>query len=362
MSEDNSSDSIQRQLAAKETNSVFRLRVLVVVILIVAAAGVSMLVFFISKNSEEGEFSTQFEGASLQIVEAFEAIKTERISSLSSLGVAAIAHGIDHSRNWPFLTLSSFQERASTMRSNSNVLQVSLHNLVTEDDRDEWEEYAVSSASQWIGNAIDYQESVGLDKFIFDYGEDFTSATSQPIVTLSDEHERVPVSGGGAYLPSWEMSPFLQHGQVNVDLMADPVHGTYARSCLETGSLVLGGVVTAPAGKMRDPPSQLTGWLAQLLSIAAGDEVEYPGDPITYVYVPIFDSFDISTRKTVAVLSGLFNWASHFKDILPPNIRGVDMVLRNECSESFTYRINGGEVIPLGSGVRLLKCCFIARG
>jgi hypothetical protein len=158
------------------------------------------------------------------------------------------------------------------------------------------------------------------------------------------------------------MSPFLQHGQVNVDFMADPVHGTYARSCLETGSLVLGGVETAPAGNMRDPPSRLTGWLAQLLSIAAGEEVEYLGDPITYVYVPIFDSFDSSSRKTVAVLSGLFNWASHFKDILPPNIRGVDMVLRNDCSGSFTYRINGGEVIPLGSGVRLLSCCFIARG
>jgi hypothetical protein len=30
----------------------------------VAAAGVSMLVFFISKNSKEDEFSTQFQGAS----------------------------------------------------------------------------------------------------------------------------------------------------------------------------------------------------------------------------------------------------------------------------------------------------------
>jgi hypothetical protein len=253
-----SSDSTKKQLATKETDMVFRLRVLVVIILIVAAAGVSMLVFFVSKNSEEDGFNTQFDGASQQIVEAFHAIKTERISGLSSLGVAVIAHGIDHSKSWPFVTLSSFQERASTMRSNTDILQVSLHNLVTEDDRDEWEGYVVSSTSQWMGNAVDYQESVGLDKLIFDYGEDFTKATSYPIVTISDEYERVPVSGGGPYLPFWEMSPFLDHGQVNVDFMADPVHGPYARSCLETGSLVLGGVETAPAGNMRDPPSRLT--------------------------------------------------------------------------------------------------------
>jgi hypothetical protein len=352
ISEDNSSDSIKKQLATKATDNLFRLRIIVVLILTAAATGVSILVFHISNNSQTEEFRTQFNGVSEQIVEAFEAIKTERISGLSSLGVAAIAHGIDHSKNWPFVTLSSFQERAFTMRSNSDVLQVSLHNLVTEDNRDQWEEYTVSSASQWIDNAIDYQESVGLDKLIFDYGEDFTNATSRPIVTPSDEHEKVPVSGGGPYLPFWEMSPFLHRGQVNVDFMADPVHGTYARSCLETGALVLGGVETGPAGNMRDSPSPLTRWLAQLLSIAAGEEVEYQGDPITYVYVPIFDSFDSSTRNTVAVLSGLFNWASHFKDILPPNIVGVDVVLRNECFESFTYRINGGEVIPLGSGVR----------
>jgi hypothetical protein len=344
-SEENSSESISRQLS---TDNVIRLRVIVFLILIVAAAGVSMLVFFISNNSQRDEFRTQFNGASEQIVEAFEAIKTERVSGLSALGVAAIAHGIDHSKNWPFVTLSSFQERAFTMRSNSDILQVSLHSLVTEDNRDQWEEYAVSNASEWIGDAIDYQESVGLDKIIFDYGEDFTNATSRPIVTL----EKVPVSGGGPYLPFWEMSPFLHRGQVNVDFLDDPVHGTYARSCLETGALVFGAVETAPAGNMRDSPSPLTRWLAQLLSIAAGEEVEYLGDPITYVYVPIFDSFDSSTRKTVAVLSGLFSWASHFKDILPPNIRGVDVVLRNECFESFTYRINGGEVIPLGSGVR----------
>jgi hypothetical protein len=360
MSEDNSSDSINRPLSKKESNHVFRLRVIVVLILIVAAAGVSMLVFYISKFSERDEYNNQFDGAKGQIFEAFEAIKTERISGLSSLGVAAISYGIDHSKSWPFVTLSRFQERALTMRSNSKVLQVSLHNLVTEDDRDQWEKYTVSNDSRWIGYAIDYQESVGLDKFIFDYGEDFTNATSQPIVTISDDHERVPVSGGGPYLPFWERSPFLHRGQVNVDFLDDPVHGPYARSCLETGSLVLGGVELAPAGNMRD--SGLTGWLAQLLSIAAGEEVEYLGDPITYVYVPIFDSFDTSTRKTVAVLSGLFSWASHFKDVLPPNIRGVDVVLRNECYESFTYRINGGEVIPLGSGVRLLSCCFITRG
>jgi hypothetical protein len=49
---------------------------------------------------------------------------------------------------------------------------------------------------------------------------------------------------------------------------------------------------------------------------------------------------------------GLFNWAIYFKEILPPNIIGVDIVLRNECYEPFTYRINGGDVVPIGLGVR----------
>jgi hypothetical protein len=222
---------------------------------------------------------------------------------------------------------------------------------VTDDERDEWEEYAVSQDANWITNAIDYQGNIGVDRFIHDYGSDFTNETSQPISTYNDEHERSTVHRGtGPYLPFWEMSPLLHNDHVNIDSFKDSGHqGTHASLCLETGSVVLGAMDMAPKGDINAP--LLTGFYSKLLSIAADDEDSYQGDPMTEVFIPIFNSFE-SDREPVAVMIGLFNWATFFKEILPPNIIGLDIVLRNECYEPFTYRINGGDVVPIGRGVR----------
>ncbi len=187
--EDRSSGSIKIQLAKKESENVFKLRIVVILILVIGAAGVSILVYSISRSSEDDAFNTQFEGSSTQIVEAFEAITSQRISALSSLAVAAIAHGVDHIGNWPFVTVSFFQQRAFTARSNSGVLQVGIHSFVTEDQRDKWEKYVVSEKAKWIKNTIDYQGNATVGRFINDYGPDFlTNEASQPISTSNDAH------------------------------------------------------------------------------------------------------------------------------------------------------------------------------
>jgi class 3 adenylate cyclase len=91
-----------------------------------------------------------------------------------------------------------------------------------------------------------------------------------------------------------------------------------------------------------------------MLSIAAREEVEYNGGPMTNVFMPIFDSFkdnDASTKRTaVAVLHAVINWASYFQEILPPNVEGLVLVLDNGCDGTFTYRIQGLEVRSIGFG------------
>jgi hypothetical protein len=298
---------------------------------------------------------TQYQGASQQILEAFAAIKTDRISALSSLGVAAIAHGVDHSRSWPFVALSYFQQRSLTARSNSGILQVSINTLVTEENRDEWERYVVEELdSQWIQEAYDYQEETGVVEFIEDYGENFNvGVESQKIARLNTEdHSRnYSPRDSGPYLPYWEISPLLSNDDINIDILTDERQKSYAELCLNTGRVVLGGMETGTPGGIKDStPNSPTRRYAQLLSIAKGREIEYLGDPMTYVYIPIFDSFG-DGRKPEAVMTGFFNWGIFFEDILPPHVVGIDVVLENHCYGAYTYRINGGDVIPVGNGV-----------
>jgi len=142
----------------------------------------------------------------------------------------------------------------------------------------------------------------------------------------------------------------LQRAFVNQNIFRKNPYfeGSHASDCLETGEVIIGGFKTAPVGGSAhsDP---LTSFYASLLSIDAEKNVEYQGDPMSNVFMPIFNSFQ-PDRTPVAVLISTFTWASFWKNVLPPTNQGVIVVLDNGCDESFTYEINGEDVVLVGAG------------
>lgn len=76
------------------------------------------------------------------------------------------AHGIDHGKSWPFVTLSSFQERAATIMDSSGVLYVGFNPIVYQADRTKWENYTYNNPeAQWYPAAREYQKMIGIDDF-----------------------------------------------------------------------------------------------------------------------------------------------------------------------------------------------------
>jgi class 3 adenylate cyclase len=140
---------------------------------------------------------------------------------------------------------------------------------------------------------------------------------------------------------------------VNENLFKSPTVASAARTCLEEEAVVLGGFESAPAGDASHP-NRMTSLYAAMLSIAAKQSVDYNGSPMTNVFLPVFDSFkdgDTTTKRTtVAVIQAVIHWASYFKEILPPNVHGLVLVLDNGCDGTFTYRIDGLEVESIGFG------------
>jgi hypothetical protein len=64
---------------------------------------------------------------------------------------------------------------------------------------------------------------------------------------------------------------------------------------------------------------------------------------------PVCDSFDLETRKLVAVLSANIYWRLYFRDILPDNSVGVVVVLTNTADQVFTYLIDEKDVTYLAN-------------
>ena len=63
-----SDESDQEQFAKKETQNVFRLRLMVILVLVLTAGAISFMVFRLTDKAEAEEFETQFEGAAAKII------------------------------------------------------------------------------------------------------------------------------------------------------------------------------------------------------------------------------------------------------------------------------------------------------
>jgi len=134
-------DANDRNIGKNEATAVVRLRLMVFLVLVAAAVVVCVTVYWVTASALQAVSTAQYEGAAKKLTESFLDIVTARLGAVSSLGVAAVAHGLDHGKQWPFVTLSSFLQRAAMTRFQSGALYIKLIPKVEEADRSAWETY-----------------------------------------------------------------------------------------------------------------------------------------------------------------------------------------------------------------------------
>jgi Adenylate and Guanylate cyclase catalytic domain len=155
--------------------------------------------------------------------------------------------------------------------------------------------------------------------------------------------------GPGPYLVRWETSPVLQTSRVNANIFQELEAGEIAQKAINRQAAMLSEFVVAPPG----PPSStnpLTAFIAAIRSMREGKQVKYLGDPLAYMIIPVYDTFDQETRKIVAVVKAALQWKLYFANILPSNVNGITVVLHNACSGSFTYEIQDNQTFGVGYG------------
>jgi hypothetical protein len=370
-------------LAEKETALVFRLRLLVILALLSAAIAVSAVVFKITSDGENDEFESQFAGSASKILASFEAIVKEKIAAVGSLAVAATLHTIHNNVTWPFVTLDSFPERAAVAKSLSGAIFIGMLPVVVDENRDAWEKYAQDHFFEYCDDIIAYQNQIGISPFgdkvnpflqtreelaAAYYGNkddrqlqedhhnisdlNFSSGLANHIYYTTPEGVDSYDPGPGYFIPIWQVSPFISSKWLNLNLNTRHGHTHRGRidKAYDQQKIVMGDFSSAPPGDVySDTGNFLTNLFATWLSFSAGEPVTYLGDPITNVYVPIFDSLGVE-RIPVGVVYAVIHWISFFTDVLPDNVWGVTLVLESPCTEPYTYTVNGPEVIPVGVG------------
>lgn len=339
-------------VAKRETLAVFRLRLLVVAVLLLAALAVSLIVYIVTDQAEQDEYKHQFDAASKKVLESFMDIFSSKLQAISSLGVALTANGEDQDGEWPFMTISRFHHRASNARSQSGALLLHVNPMVTHDERGDWENYVVSNQSQWIEEGLHYQKHVDMFHFGDQKEEDIThileGVDSWPIWTMDELGIPTPDAPSDYYMPTWQSSPVF-HGGADMNqnfLKADA--GEWLNASFASKSVVVGDFFAAEAGDISSD-NDATALYSLMLSVDRQWLFHYLSDPLSHVFFPIFDSLD-EGRQPVAVLVAWIHWKSYFRKILPKSHHGVIVVLHNTCSGSFTYVLDGPLAEPVGSG------------
>ena len=148
--EDDDDEEGKVQFAKKENTAVLRLRLLVFDFLIVATIAISLIVYFMMTGAERTEYESQYETASQKVIQAFHGIANDNLAAAAGMSLDIAVHGEESSRDWPFVTLSRFQERAATPMTQSGALYLQVNPMVSLDDRQEWEQYTTGEDSHWM--------------------------------------------------------------------------------------------------------------------------------------------------------------------------------------------------------------------
>lgn len=199
------------RLANKESQRVFKLRLLVLTALILVTVTVTLILWFTTTRAEEEDFHTNFKGAATKLIESFEEIVAQKLNAIGGFGVSLTSYAMDQKRQqqqqqhqgersttttftttfddhnntytnattpqrpapaeevWPFVTAPNFQPLAQTARSLSDALFLNVVPIVQPDQKDQWNQYAQDN-KWWIAQGAKYQNEVGLDliKMIID--------------------------------------------------------------------------------------------------------------------------------------------------------------------------------------------------
>ena len=249
--------------------------------------------------------------------------------------------------SWPFMTVNDFQQRAASTRGSAGALCLHFVPIVQDTDAAQWGEYSVKKQG-WIDEGRAYQTSKGIPD---DLSPDKGESKIVPMIYEISNETSVGIAlpkGPGPYFPLWQQSPITPELSVNFNLIAWPHEKPFIETVASTGQVSIGRINTAPPGGI-DSDDYLTRSFAYYMSLDEMEVMEYTGEPMSTVYVPIMDSFE-EDRKPAALFVAVSTWSSYFEELLGPLSTAIRVVLENTCDGAFTYEVRGTEVVYLGPG------------
>jgi hypothetical protein len=226
------------------------------------------------------------------------------------------------------VTLPFFEVRAQEARYQSGVEVVAFAPLVSKEDKDAWEAYAVDNQG-WIQEGLEFQDS------------DTPAPGHIPESVFPREEEE-----GRILAPLWQVGPApVNAGIVNLNLLSLASFDRLVDQVLLTREAAVSEVI--------DVLSLISYEYSSSGEEQDGEEARSPSTedadlgPSAFILQPVYESFNDDAR-IVGVVFMEFKWSLIFKN--DELIVGMFAILNDSCGTSHTYFIDEGSTTYMGQG------------
>jgi hypothetical protein len=346
----NDKENERATLASRETVVVTRMKSLVVVVLLVTTILVSTGVFLYTGFEQLRSFDQTFRADANRVLEAFHQSVERTIEAVDTLSVAVTSHAMETQSTFPNVSLPGFSLLFGNARILSGSPYVAYHPVVTDEARLGFEAYISNQKTRY---QREYEREYELRA---SQNKQFGLADPEPFIPWNPRDEiynlgangsLVAPANSGPYLPQQQFSPVMATF-TNLNTWSFPVVAVGFLEAARSGQAVIDDATGGPLLGDFDSSAMFS----MILSKSQYRfEVEgYLGDPTSSFAYPVFDSFDLETRRVVGVLGTMIYWRLYL-DVLPKDTRGIICVLENSSNQTFSYQIDD-EVKYLGYGDR----------
>jgi hypothetical protein len=191
---------LKETIAKRESTAVFRLRIVVGIVLIVATVGIAVGVYHYTFNIEDDEFHERFHASADKILESVGSAFDRTLSALDSFAANSALMAQDNNQTWPFVTMPHFALRAAKVLGSLKGAWFGTYVRVQEEQRSAWEQYSLDHDS-WVDECFDAQEKGLNDTFFGKVSSEWDA------IGYINSAIGVPAPHRPIYFPIWQSYP-----------------------------------------------------------------------------------------------------------------------------------------------------------
>eukprot|EP00934_Nitzschia_sp_Nitz4_P002003 Nitzschia sp. Nitz4//scaffold23_size168460//26387//30285//NITZ4_002207-RA/size168460-snap-gene-0.151-mRNA-1//-1//CDS//3329543599//2003//frame0 len=310
-------------LARKEHNAVQYSKLLVYVVLLLAALGVCSFAFVFLRKDQTDSFEAQFNGFAIEILDSAETNAEKFLGNLQGVSNTITSYTWDTEKSWPNATLPNFDIRMTN--SFETLVGAEMHifaPIVYGANRSGFESYAWDNQG-WIVDDLALRGLSGVRP----------GRIPRKIYSYYDDYEE-EIQEKDFYVPIWQVSPVPTSADIiMLDLYSHPSLNRMISDCIQVQHTLLSEVVDRS-------------FLSDNIETLDQDP-DRDVFPRSYSIEPIYNRFD-GTPELVGFIFAIIPWDTYFVDVLPQGIDGFVVRVLDSCGASLSYRLDGPEVTYLG--------------